>query len=81
MTFGQLLTAARKARNWTQDDVATAVGCTRSYLSLLESDGRVPSIGLLVRLAGALEVELDKLTRAAAALERVRAAHASVVAA
>lgn len=61
--FGERLAAVRRARNWTQHDLAQRSGMNRTYISGLENGER--NIGLLnlVRLAEALEVEPVELLR------------------
>ena len=50
-TRGKRLRRLRKARGWTQADVANLVHCSVSFISILERDDNNPSVILLFRLA------------------------------
>lgn len=60
--FGAKLRQARIAKDWTQEQLASRVECSASYLSKLESSviGE-PSGSLLIRLAHAFEWSVDGL--------------------
>src|SRR5579862_4583614 len=51
---------ARMERNWTQDQLAEAVGCTRGTITALER-GREPSAELMLLVARALEKPVEQL--------------------
>jgi transcriptional regulator with XRE-family HTH domain len=51
----------RAARSWTLDDLATRSGVSRRLVVQIEQGDANPSIGTLLRLAGALEVTLTDL--------------------
>ena len=61
-TLGQRIRALRRARDWTQEELAQRAHTANRYLSALEKD-RVPSPGrdLLQRLATALGVPVSEL--------------------
>ncbi|MFI6209079.1 helix-turn-helix domain-containing protein [Streptomyces sp. NPDC051041] len=61
--FGERLRKLRKQRSLSQRDLAKA-RITPSYISLLESGRRVPTLDVLVQLSTALEVSLETLTGA-----------------
>ena len=42
MTLGEKILALRKARGWSQEDLAGRIGVTRQALSRWESDAAVP---------------------------------------
>ncbi|MEC3976392.1 helix-turn-helix domain-containing protein [Amycolatopsis sp. H20-H5] len=58
--FGQRLRQLRERRSLSQRDVADGV-VNPSYISLLESGARVPTLEVAVRLAQSLEVPLQEL--------------------
>jgi transcriptional regulator with XRE-family HTH domain len=58
--FGRRLRRLRQVRGLSQRAIAQGV-VTASYVSLLESGARVPTLAVVVRLAGALDVPLAAL--------------------
>ncbi|MGD1057993.1 MAG: helix-turn-helix transcriptional regulator [Solirubrobacteraceae bacterium] len=54
--FGKSLQAARKQRDFSQDQLAIAAGLHRTHISLLERGRREPSLDTLVKLCRALGV-------------------------
>lgn len=66
-TFGELIAAQRRVLGWTQADLALAVGVDRTHISRLESNSKGVSVGVLVALAKVLDLDLERLTRLAAA--------------
>ncbi|MGI8587196.1 MAG: helix-turn-helix domain-containing protein [Chloroflexia bacterium] len=64
--LGERLKALRKARGWTQENLAEVSGLTRSHISRLErGDIELPSRARLLRLADALGTTADDLLTAA----------------
>lgn len=61
MTFGERLTAARKAKGLTQTDVGEMVGQKGGIISRYENDINTPSIEVAAKLASKLGVTLDYL--------------------
>lgn len=60
--LGRRLRTLRKAKGWSQDDLARRVKLTKPYLSMLETGARrQPSLPTLVRLAKALGVPVTDL--------------------
>ena len=51
----------RKARGWTQKDLAEAVGTSQGTIALLECHRATPSLHRLLELAEALEVDASML--------------------
>ena len=49
----------RKGRGLSQADLAELVGTTQSAIARLESGGRPPRIDTLLRIANALDADLD----------------------
>ncbi len=59
--FGQRLKSVRKRRGWSQAQLAKIVGCSRGYLSSLETGSFSPSMSVLRKLADALNVKAYEL--------------------
>jgi transcriptional regulator with XRE-family HTH domain len=59
--FGENLTGARENAGITQEELAYRASIHRAEVGLLERGGRVPRIDTLVKLAGALGVEVQDL--------------------
>jgi transcriptional regulator with XRE-family HTH domain len=57
--FGSLLSAARHRQGLTQRQLAKATRIHQSAIADLESSKRVPSLALLLRIAGALKVPIQ----------------------
>ena len=57
----------RRARGWTQTDLAARTGISRSALARLETGVTVPTLSALERLAEALSIEVTVSLRRAAA--------------
>ncbi len=55
--FGQVLRALRQERGWSQEKLAELSGCTRPYVSYLETGKYSPTLSMLFQLARALGVE------------------------
>jgi len=56
-TLGQRIREARQRMGWTQTELAVAVRSTQDHVSDLERDRHAPSMGMLRRLAAALQIE------------------------
>jgi methanogenic corrinoid protein MtbC1/DNA-binding XRE family transcriptional regulator len=61
---GAHLQAARRARGWSQQHLAEASGVDRTYLSGLENGRQNPTLGVLLKVAEALEVNIETLMEA-----------------
>lgn len=61
--FGESVRAARKARGWTQEDLAHASGLAPVQVSRIERGVREIRLTTLLRLLTALEAPPDKLLR------------------
>lgn len=59
--LGQRIQQARRAKGWTQEDLAHHAGLDFSYLNQLENGKRNPSLSTLYKIATALEVPLKGL--------------------
>ena len=51
----------RKEKNITQEELASMVGISRKYLSMIERNKTTPSIDIVVRLANGLSVNMERL--------------------
>ena len=63
MTIGQKLTALRKARGMTQEELSEAIGVTRQTISKWELDTSTPDLDYLCKLCDLFEVTADYLIR------------------
>lgn len=55
------LRALRAERNWTQQDLATAVGVSRQTINAIESGKYDPSLPLAFKLAGAFGRTIEQI--------------------
>lgn len=62
-TFGDRLRRARKAKEWTQEDLGRRVEVTKQTVSAWENGHDVPSFHAVVRLVRALDISADALLR------------------
>lgn len=65
MTLGEKLQKLRKARGWTQEELAEKVGVSRQSLSKWESDSALPDTANVIVLADLFGVTTDYLLREA----------------
>ncbi|PRY14626.1 helix-turn-helix domain-containing protein [Kineococcus rhizosphaerae] len=72
--IGGRLRAARTARRMSIEEVATAAGVTKGFLSRLERDRAGVSVAALVRICGVLDLAVGSLFEPAPAGEVLRAA-------
>lgn len=61
--FGLRLAKLRRAKKWSQEELAYHADIHRNYLSDLENGRRNPSLDVLVRLANALNISLEFLLK------------------
>jgi transcriptional regulator with XRE-family HTH domain len=61
--FGENVRAARKAKGWTQEDLAHESGLATVQVSRIERGVREIRLTTLVRLVAALEIPPGKLMR------------------
>lgn len=59
--FAENLVRLRHARKLSQEELAARASVHRTQISLMESAKRLPRLDTLVKLAGALEVDLPRL--------------------
>jgi transcriptional regulator with XRE-family HTH domain len=63
--LGSRIAALRADRGWTQDQLAAAIGATKSYISKIENGRLVPPVGTLLKIAGALKHDVAELLKEA----------------
>ena len=63
MTLGQNIARLRMQRNLSQGDLADVLGVSRQSVSKWETDGSIPELDKLVRLAELFGVTLDELVK------------------
>ena len=57
----KIIRQLRKAKNLTLEQLAQEVGCTKSFLSQVERGVSTPSLSMLGKIAGALEMQVSEL--------------------
>jgi transcriptional regulator with XRE-family HTH domain len=58
---GATVKRLRNKRGWTQEELATRLGCARNTIARIETGNRRPSLTLLQQLAGVLKVAVGDL--------------------
>jgi len=61
VNIGERITQLRKAKNWSEDDLAKKIDASRVMIGKYEREDYSPSIEVIVRLAKAFEVSVDYL--------------------
>jgi transcriptional regulator with XRE-family HTH domain len=61
VSIGERITQLRKAKNWSQDDLAKEIESSRVMIGKYERGDNSPSIEVLAKLAKAFNVSLDFL--------------------
>ena len=61
LALGEVLKKARMERGISQDTLATLCDFDRTYPSLLERGKRHPTLAMIYRLAGALQMKAEEL--------------------
>jgi transcriptional regulator with XRE-family HTH domain len=59
--FAENLLRLRQGRKLSQEELAARASIHRTQISLMESGKRLPRLDTLIKLAGALEVEIPRL--------------------
>lgn len=65
LSFGEVLRRLRRQKRWGLADVSAASGISIAHLSRLENDAVLPSPATVVKLAEALEGDLEELLQLA----------------
>ena len=63
MTFGEKLQALRKARGWSQEELAEQLGVSRQAVSKWETDAGLPDLERLIALSRLYHITLDELVK------------------
>lgn len=61
MKIGRIITELRKAKNWSQNDLASKTGISQVMVGKYERDDAIPSIEVAKNIADVFEVSLDYL--------------------
>ena len=61
--FGEVIRARRKEMGLGQEALADKAGIHRTHVSLLERGLRMPSLGVIKKLADALEIKMSALIK------------------
>lgn len=59
--FGKRVKALRKAKGWSQEELADRAGMHRTYISAVERAVRNPTLTVIDRVAKALKVPISEL--------------------
>jgi transcriptional regulator with XRE-family HTH domain len=81
MNIGRAIRFARAARGISQQELATRVSISASYLSLVESSKKDPSIAMIRSIARGLRISEDVLILTAVDYASIRAADVETLAA
>ena len=71
--FGAAISAARRARTWSQDVLAERLDVSKNHIGYIERGERAPSLDVAVRLAKVLGLSLDSVFLEAAEAKPERA--------
>ena len=63
MMLGEKIAVLRKARGWSQEDLAEQLGVSRQSVSKWESGGSIPDLDKIVRMSGIFGVSTDYLLK------------------
>lgn len=61
VNIGERITQLRKAKNWSQDELAKKIEASRVMIGKYEREDNSPSIEVIVKLAKAFDVSVDYL--------------------
>ena len=61
VNIGERIMQLRKAKNWSQDELAKKIEASRVMIGKYEREDNSPSIEVIVKLAKAFEVSVDYL--------------------
>jgi transcriptional regulator with XRE-family HTH domain len=60
MGYGSMIAAARKKKHWTQFQLANQLGCSDGYITLLESERKLPSLEICLALSRVCELSPEE---------------------
>jgi len=61
VSIGERITQLRKAKNWSQDELAKEIDSSRVMIGKYERGDNLPSIEVIIKLAKAFDVSVDFL--------------------
>lgn len=61
LNIGSKITELRKAKNWSQEDLAKEVGSSRVMIGNYERNSNTPSIDIILKIAKVFDVSVDYL--------------------
>lgn len=61
--FGAIVRRLREARGFTQEDLAEAAGISATYVGFIERGDSIPTLTIILQLAGALKMRPSDLLR------------------
>ena len=61
MNVAENIRKERLSKNWTQTDLAEAIGTSQQQIARYETEARDVPVKVLIKIANALEVEPSKL--------------------
>lgn len=70
LSLGEYVRRLRRRKHWQLQDLATATGLSPTHLSRVENDNAVPNADTVVKLANALEGDLERMLELADCLPR-----------
>lgn len=59
LNIGSKIIALRKAKNWSQEDLAKEIGSSRVMIGKYERNDNAPSIEVLLKMAKSFDVTVD----------------------
>jgi len=60
-TIGENIIQLRKAKNWSQEDLAKQINASRIMIGNYERGGNTPSVEVIIKLARVFDVSIDYL--------------------
>lgn len=61
LNIGSKISTLRKAKNWSQGDLAQQIGASREIIGKYERNENLPSIEMVAKMAKAFDVTVDYL--------------------
>ena len=70
ITFGEYVRRLRRKKRWDLPTLGSASGISPTHLSRIENDNTVPAVETVIKLANALDGDLDVMVQLAACLPK-----------
>ena len=61
MTTGETIKSKRIERDITQSELADMIGVSKAYIYLIESDKKMPSLKMIIKISRVLRYSVDEL--------------------